>query len=89
MPISSVASWRSYISSKKELDASNLVFFKIKDAVSVSTPFVDSFEIISKNEGISFLLLDPSETELQLFHHGTILGRSRTNPEKHPSLSSS
>jgi hypothetical protein len=33
--------------------------------------------------GISFLSLDPSELEMQLFHHGTILGGSCSDPVKH------
>ncbi len=39
-------------------------------------PFIKSFEEISKNEGIAFLYLDPSETKLQLLHRSFILGRS-------------
>jgi hypothetical protein len=38
--------------------------------------------MISKNDGIAFLSLDPSESELQLFHHGTTLGGSWTNSER-------
>jgi hypothetical protein len=30
--------------------------------------------LISKNNGIAFISLDPSETEIQLFHNGTTLG---------------
>jgi hypothetical protein len=56
---------------------------KIKGSVSISTDFLDSFEIISKNDGISFHSLDPSKLEMQLFHHGTIIGGSWSNPEKH------
>jgi hypothetical protein len=82
MPLSVAASWKSYFHTRKELDASNLVLSKIKDAVSPSIHFIDSFETISKNEGIAFLSLDPSESELQLFHHGVILGGSWANPER-------
>jgi hypothetical protein len=82
MSLSIAASWKSYFHTRKDLEASNLVLTKIKDAVSPSVPFIDSFETISKNDGISFLSLDPSESELQLFHHGVILGGSWTNPEK-------
>jgi hypothetical protein len=77
MPLSVAASWKSYFHTRKELDASNLVLSKIKDAVSPSIHFIDSFETISKNEGIAFLSLDPSD-----FHHGVILGGSWANPER-------
>jgi hypothetical protein len=76
MPLSVAASWR------KDLEASDLVLTKIKDAVSPSIPFIDSFITIPKNDGISFLSLDPSESKLQLFHDGIILGGSWTNPKK-------
>jgi hypothetical protein len=82
MPLSAAASWKSYFHTRKDLDASNLVLSKIKDAVSHSIPFIDSFETISKNEGIAFISLGPSESELQLFHHGVVLGGSWANPEK-------
>jgi hypothetical protein len=42
-----------------------------------------SLETISKNDGISLLFLDPSESEMQLFHHGTLIGGSWSDPEKH------
>jgi len=45
--------------------------------------FLESFEISSKNESISFISLDPSELEMQIFHHRTILGGSWSNPKKH------
>jgi hypothetical protein len=80
MPLSVAAS--SYFHTRKDLDTSNLVLTKIKDAASPSIPFIDSFETISKNDGIVFISLDPSESELQLFHHGVILGGSWTYPEK-------
>jgi hypothetical protein len=44
--------------------------------------FNNSFELISKNEGIAFISLYLSETESQLFHHGTTLGSSWTSPGK-------
>jgi hypothetical protein len=44
--------------------------------------FINSFEEISKNQGISFLSLDPTESYMQLFHHGTIIGGSWDSPSK-------
>jgi hypothetical protein len=56
---------------------------KIKESVSVLMDFTESFENISKNDRISFLSLNPSESEMQPFHHRTILGGSWSDPEKH------
>jgi hypothetical protein len=39
-------------------------------------PFLTCFEEISKNQGIFFLSLDPTESHLQLFHHGVVIGKS-------------
>jgi hypothetical protein len=83
MPISSTSAWKSYFANSKHLDSSNLVLKQIRDSISPSTPFSESFESISKNDGMAFISLDPSETEIQLFHHGTILGGSWTCPDKH------
>jgi hypothetical protein len=82
MPLSSTSTWRSYFSQSKYLDNSNKIPDKIRDSVSTSILFNDSFELTSKNEGIAFILLDPSETEIQLFHHSTTLGGSLTDPDK-------
>jgi hypothetical protein len=55
---------------------------QIKNSVSPSISFLTSFKEISKNSGISFLSLDPSESTLQSFHHGTIIGGSWDFPMK-------
>jgi hypothetical protein len=44
--------------------------------------FVESFEETSKNQGISILFLDPSETNLQLLHHPSIIGGDWASPPK-------
>jgi hypothetical protein len=54
-----VPDWKSYFSSMKELDKSDQMLSKIKDSISVTTDFINSFETISKNDGL--LSLDPSE----------------------------
>jgi len=82
MPISSLLSWKDIILSDNARDSSNAFLPKIKAVVGPLIPFVDSFDEISKNQGIAFLSLDPSETQLQLFHHGTILGGSWSSPSK-------
>ncbi len=82
MPISSALAWKSYFTHFKHLDGSNLVIDKIKESVSSSTLFIDSFDLISKNDGIDFISLDPSESKIQLFHNGTTLGDTWTDPDK-------
>jgi hypothetical protein len=82
MPISSALTWKSYFTHSKHLDGSNLVMDKIKESVSSATLFIDSFDLLLKNDGIAFISLDPSETEIQLFHNGTTLGGTWTNPDK-------
>ncbi len=83
MPLSSVLSWKDFFLSSKHLDSSNGHLIRIKASVGPSIPFLTSFEEISKNPGISFLSLDPSKSQLQLFHHGTIIGGLWSSPTKH------
>jgi hypothetical protein len=66
----------------KNLTSSDNHLEKIKMASAHSIPFIKSFEEISKNDGIAFLFLDPSEAHLQLIHHVTILGGNWNNPSK-------
>ncbi len=71
MPSSpSVSHWKPYFMTNKSLDISNGHLDKIKNTSILWTKFQKSFEEISKNDGISFLFLDPSETHLQ---HSKIL----------------
>lgn len=55
---------------------------KIKLTSIQSIPFIKSFEEISENAGIAFLFFDPSESHLQLLHHGTIFGWNWNEPSK-------
>jgi hypothetical protein len=80
MPISSASAWKNYFSTNKELDKSNLVLGQIRNSISHGTTFSNSFETISKNDGIAFISLYPSETEIQLFHHGITLGGLWNSP---------
>jgi hypothetical protein len=57
------------------------LFDKIKNTISPTINFENSFEEISKNPGVTLLSLDPTETHLQLFHHPKIIGGSWTSPE--------
>jgi len=75
-------SWKNYILSNPELDISNKHLAKIKELSDPATPFGISFEEISKNQGISFICLDPTETFIQLIHHCHVLGGSWSNPNK-------
>lgn len=54
----------------------------IKKASKDSNSFAKFFDDVSKNEGISFLILDPTETHIQILHHGHILGGSWSIPTK-------
>jgi hypothetical protein len=82
MPIPPKTSWKSYFVGNHTLDSSIEQLDKIKASTGPDTPFEESFLEISKNPGISFLSLDPSESQIQLFHHGLILGGSRSSPSK-------
>jgi hypothetical protein len=79
---SRLSAWKKLLLSKKDLDSSNMHFDKIKKASAHSISFAKAFEEISKNEGISFLFLDPSETHLQVLHHGHVLGGNWSSPTK-------
>jgi len=63
MTISSLLSWKDIILSDKARDSSNAFLPKIKEVVGLSIPFVPFFDEISKDQGIVFLSLDPSETQ--------------------------
>jgi penicillin-binding protein-related factor A (putative recombinase) len=68
--------------SDKNLDSSNNHMGKLKKITQHSISFPKAFEEVSKNEGISFLILDPTETHLQILHHDHVLRGSWTNPTK-------
>jgi hypothetical protein len=74
--------WKNYFLTNKDLDSSNLHMDKIKKASGHSSTFPKSFKEISKNEGIYFLILDPTKTNLQLLHHGHRLGGNWNSPMK-------
>jgi hypothetical protein len=83
MPISDVSSWKTYFLKTPKLEFSNSLLKEIRQSVDPSLPFFDSVKEISKNDGITFLSLDPSEDRLQLFHHTTVIGGSwNSNEEK-------
>jgi len=79
---SKLSLWNKFFTQNKDLDSSNYHFDKIKKAVSHANSFSQSFEEISKNEGIAFLILDPTESHLQILHHGHAFGGNWTNPSK-------
>jgi hypothetical protein len=64
------------------LDKSIEQLDNIKSSTGPDIPFEESFLEISKNLRVSFLSLDPSESQIQLFHHGLILGGSWSAPSK-------
>jgi hypothetical protein len=82
MPLLPKPSWKSYFLGNPTLDKSNDLIDTIKASTGVSIPFEQSFTEVSKNPGVSFISLDPSKLQIQLFHHGTILGGSWSSPSK-------
>ncbi len=74
--------WKKFSLNTKKLDASDSHIDKIKKASSHSVTFSKSFEEISKNEGISYLILDPTEMHIQIMHHGHVLGGNWSAPIK-------
>jgi hypothetical protein len=82
MPILQNKSWKSFSIGNDILDKSIDQLDQIKMSTGPDIPFKDSFFEISKNQGVSFLSLDPSESQLQLFHHGLILGGSWSSPSR-------
>jgi len=63
-------------------DFSNKLLIKLKQSISASIDFEKSFDKISKNQGLTLLSLDPTESHLQLFHYSQIIGGSWTSPDK-------
>jgi len=76
MPISALASWKDVFLSNKSLDSSNSHLGKISTVIGPKISTDTSFDEISKNPGVSFLSLDPSESKLQLFRHRNLFGGS-------------
>jgi hypothetical protein len=79
---SQLSIWKRFFLTNKDLDSLNLHMEKIKKASSHSSTFPKSFEEISKNAGVSFLILDSTETHLQILHHGHVLGGNWNYPTK-------
>ncbi len=65
--------WKRVFLTNKDLETSNLHLNKIKKFSGHSVTLLKSFEEISKNVGVSFLILDPTESQLQIVHHGHVL----------------
>jgi hypothetical protein len=59
--LSSLSLWKNYFLTNKKLESSNGQLEK-KNSSNHSISFIKSFEEISKNDGIAFLILDPSKT---------------------------
>jgi hypothetical protein len=79
---SSKKSWKQFLLSNPDLDVSNNYFLEVKELSSPGIPFDVSFEEISKNQGISFISIDPMESFIQLFHHCHVIGGGWNNPAK-------
>jgi len=77
-----ISQWKNYFLTNKKLDSSNGHLEKLKGSSNHLIPFMKSFEEISKKDGIAFLILDPSETHLQILHHGAVIGSNWNLPTK-------
>jgi hypothetical protein len=80
---SSLSLWKNHFLTNKNLSTSDIHLEKIKQASNHSTPFIKSFEEIAKNDGVAFLILDPSEIHLQLLHQGSVFGGNWNDPNRH------
>jgi len=74
--------WKRVFLTNKDLETSNLHLNKIKKFSGHSVTLLKSFEEISKNVGVSFLILDPTESQLQILHHGHVLRGNRSSATK-------
>jgi hypothetical protein len=79
---SKLSTWKQFFLQSKELDLSDNYLEQIKRASNHQAVFAKSFEAISKNDGIAFLTLHPTESHLQLLHHRNVLGGNWVNPTK-------
>jgi hypothetical protein len=75
-------SCKHFLLSNPDFDVANKHVSKIKELSDPGTPFDISFEEISKNQGILFICVDPTETFLQLIHNCHVIGGSWANPLK-------
>lgn len=80
--ISQVSSWKDFFLKSKNLDYTNSLLKKLQGSIEQNKNFSNSFNEISKNQGITFLSLDPSEKRLQLFHHPTVFGGNWSDPDE-------
>jgi len=74
--------WKDFFLKSKNISYSNSLLKKIRQPTNPDCPFTDSINEISKNPGITFISLDASKEKLQLFHHVSILGGSRTDAKE-------
>jgi hypothetical protein len=75
-------SWKQFLLLNKELEVSNNYFRKIKELSDPDIAFKVSFAEISKNQGISFICVDPTESFIQLLHNCHVLRGGWDNPSK-------
>jgi hypothetical protein len=78
----SKTTWKDYLLNNLDLDISNCHLEKIEDLSGDNTDVVDAFKKKSKKPGIAFISLDPTESSIQLFHHGHMIGGRWSSPNK-------
>jgi hypothetical protein len=75
-------SWKNNLLCNPEMAASDKHFSKINDLADPGMEFETAFKVVSKNPGISFISLDPTESSIQLFHHCHVIGGNWDSPNK-------
>lgn len=76
MTTSRLSTWKDFFLNSTKFDYLNSELCNLRESIKTLVDFLKSFEEISKNPGISFISLDPTETKLRLFHHPTVIGGS-------------
>jgi hypothetical protein len=82
MVISRLSNWKDFFLQSKQFNYLNDNLIQLRESIDPSANSLKNFEEISKNPGVCFLALDPSETKLQLFHHPTVICGSWKDPIK-------
>jgi hypothetical protein len=73
--------WKEFFIKSKRFDYLDENLMQLRESIDPNAEFLEEFEEISKNPGVCFLALDPSETKLSLFHHPSVVGGSWKKPK--------
>jgi len=82
MTSTTISNWREYFLTSKQFHYLDENLIQLRESIDPNTEILKNFDDISKNPGVCFIALDPSETKLQLFCHPLVIGGSWKNPNK-------